>query len=190
MLVQLVAHGLLDVPPIYIYMGVQFWHLFRDVHDQMERSRVRHDHVERRCRRILLVAGSRWAWLVRRTGQLVNPATGSHCRRNDRLVGGEERIELVARQAVRVSSLRLQDQVDDVDVAGFSGLASALRRLSMAPAFPASARRRSRGEHDVRFVAAWSLQAQSQRPIPALAWLIAASMSSHWRSAVCQRRRR
>lgn len=98
--------------------------------------------------------------------------------KEDGFVGTEQGVEGVARQAVGMLLLGLQGhQVDDVDEAHLE-LWRQLpqegdgRQHFQGRHIPAAARTMSGSP-------VWSLQAHSQRPMPALAWSTAASMSSH-----------
>ena len=117
------------------------------VRHQMEPVEVVHDrHVERRADRPFFLVAAHVQVLVvgAAVGQPVDQPGVAVVGEDDRLVLGEERVEVVVAQAVRVLGWRLEPhQVDDVDHADLQ-LREVLAQDAPRPASPASARRRRR----------------------------------------------
>src|SRR5262249_6968916 len=79
---------------------------------------VQHAHVERRRGRALFLVAAHVDVVVARSavGQPVNKRRVTVEGEDDRLVGGEQRVKIMIREAVRVLARRLQlHQIDDID---------------------------------------------------------------------------
>ena len=123
-------------------------HAVDHVDDQVEaRGLVQHRQLERRVDVALLLVAADVQVLValEAIGELVNEPRVAVEVEDDRLVGGEQAVELALRRAVRMLGRRLQlEQVDDVDEAQLQIGQRARAGSRPPPAPPAWPRRRRR----------------------------------------------
>ena len=141
---------------------------------------VQHAHVERRRGGALFLVAAHMDVVVARApvGQPVNEPRVAMEGEDDRLVGREQRVEIVIRETVRVLARGLQlHQIDDIDDADLQ-IGACLRRRSTAASVSSVG---TSPQHAITTSGSppRSLLAHSQMPSPASQCLTASSIVSH-----------